>query len=97
MEKRGGGMRYKAGDVVRVKSRDWYERKRDPDGWIDPEGSLGLFGLVKAEYCGKLMKVRLVINARGAQIYKCDDAPGCLWEDWMLEDTIIENVKECPL
>ena len=72
-------MKHKVGDVVRVKSKAWYDENKDSNGEIDfldwafiPE---------MAEYCGK----ELTIIVEGCHFYSMKECPNWCWCDDMLE------------
>ena len=33
-------MKHKVGDVVQIKSLDWYNKNKDEDGWVRKEGTV---------------------------------------------------------
>lgn len=76
-------MRYKVGDKVRVKSRDWYE-KNQIDGDVDCGGLPFTPGL--AGFCGTTQVIKAIDNRLGGSYYRFEDVP-YLWNDLMLEDT----------
>lgn len=82
-------MRYKIGDIVRIKSRDWYEKNKDKIGNIDIDGIS--FGEYKSKYCGKIAKITGVHS----NSYSIDiDILSC-WTDGMFEGkyAIIDSVE----
>jgi hypothetical protein len=75
-------MKYNVGDVVRVKSREWYEANKDKLGSID-------FGIVSftscmLKYCG----VSAVVSAVEAFFYKLEGIEPWVFTDEMLEDAL---------
>ena len=82
-------MRYKIGDIVRIKSRDWYEKNKDKIGNIDIDGIS--FGEYKSKYCDKIAKITGVHS----NSYNIDiDILSC-WTDGMFEGkyAIIDSVE----
>jgi hypothetical protein len=92
-------MKYGVGDYVRVKPKEWYDREKDScdDVW-GPDG-YNPFVMGMSKYCGRIVKVSFVnLYDDGIGVYyTLGDGIGYHWEDWMLEDVVIENVKECAL
>lgn len=93
-------MKYKVGDKVRIKSRDWYDANKDEDGNIFLNGLL--FIKPMAEYLGKeavIKGVGVLFNGRIA--YKLDiDGEEFGWFDEFIEGTettptdIIKDIAE---
>lgn len=69
-------MKYKKGDLVRVKSREWYDAHKDIDGYVDR------FVPPMARFCGKIATVTTVSD----DSYTLDLSDGWLFTDDMLED-----------
>ena len=76
-------MRYKVGDKVRVKSRDWYE-KNQIDGEVDCGGLP--FTSWLADLCGTTQIIEVVDVCAGVSYYRFENVP-YLWNDLMLEGT----------
>jgi hypothetical protein len=89
-------MKYKVGDLVRVRSFDWWKREAEGTGGvIDRDGYTGVFTESMTVCCGKVCRVKKATNRVISVIYELDDGEYNLtWEDWMLEEFVIENVKE---
>jgi hypothetical protein len=91
-------MKYKAGDLVQVKSREWYENMRGSTFHVPPpEGGTVIFAVDMVGYCGRIFQVACIDSFCYDRCYLLDGTKTWLWEDWMLEDVVIENVKECLL
>lgn len=78
-------MKYKAGDKVRVKSRDWYEANKDSDGDVNCGRWCFLSDMI--EYCGQ----ELTIISVGSTYYYLDEENCFIWTDEMLEDIVEES------
>ena len=76
-------MRYKVGDKVRVKSRDWYE-KNQIDGEVDCGGLP--FTAWLAALCGTIQIIEAIEERFGGSYYRFENVQ-YLWNDLMLEDT----------
>ena len=81
-------MKYKIGDKVKIKSLEWYNKMKDPAGFI----YLNDFGILFMEemnvFCGK--KATVVSNS-GEQ-YQIDiDKNRWCWKDWMFEDDYLNE------
>jgi hypothetical protein len=92
-------MSYKVGDLVRVKPRSWFYGIRGGNYPVrNPDERSAIFVTEMTKYCGKTLKVCTAIStAPGWCRYRLENVFGWVWEDWMLEGVVIENVKECPL
>lgn len=76
-------MKHNVGDVVRIKSEEWYEKNMNECRDIEPIG--GTIGFVKymSEYCGMKATIIHLISS----YYKIDIDNGYWdWEDYMFED-----------
>ena len=51
-------MKYKEGDIVRVKSLDWYNSTRDSNGWINLNGFK--FNPDMKKFCGKTFTIKTI-------------------------------------
>lgn len=78
-------MKYKVGDKVRVKSKEWYDENKGEDGVV----AVNKFFVKKmAEWCGK----EVIIDKIFDDFYRIkDDEDEWNWSDEMFED---ENVKQ---
>ena len=84
-------MRYKVGDKVRVKSREWYEANQI-EGEVDC-GGLPFTPWLSA-LCGTIQTVEGISQDFGGSYYTLENVP-YLWNDLMFEDTVdfpLENV-----
>jgi hypothetical protein len=90
-------MKYKVGDTVRIKSKEWYDREKNSGGVVRMPGEYDCFTSAMAVYCGALAKVVAVKTYpyRDNKYYVLNIGVRFSWEDWMLEAVVIENVKEC--
>lgn len=76
-------MKYKVGDKVRIKSREWYEKNKDENDEI--KGNAAYFVSDMAIYCGKTATITK-INCANC-IYHIDlDDDEWEWTDEMFED-----------
>ena len=80
-------MKYKEGDVVRIKPIDWYEKRKDSFGFINRKKTTP-FRPQMARYCGK----DAIIKTCGRIMYLLD-VDGCYyeWEDSMIEGLVKES------
>lgn len=72
-------MKHKVGDIVRVKSKAWYDENKDEDGQIDFLDWAFIPEMV--EYCGK----ELTIRNKSDVHYSMTECPNWCWCDDMLE------------
>ena len=73
----------KVGDIVKIRSIDWYQTKRNEDGDI----SLGLgwcFGYNMVKYCSEEAIITDVINEK-FNAYHLNISGVSVWQDWMFE------------
>ena len=77
-------MRYKVGDKVRVKSREWYEANQI-EGEVDC-GGLPFTPWLSA-LCGTIQTVEGISQDFGGSYYTLENVP-YLWNDLMFEDTV---------
>lgn len=76
-------MRYKIGDKVKVKSREWYDENKDEYGTVELSGFPD-FVKDMAVFCGKKATIRSRIsNTYGIDI---DNGPRFFWTDEMFEE-----------
>lgn len=74
-------MKYKAGDKVRIKSLEWYEKHRDYRGCVGVGSEAFVSSMV--EYCGK----EAIITRVNKTSYKIDiDGQYHNWSEGMFED-----------
>ena len=72
--------KFKKGDIVRVKSLDWYDNNKDEKGNVTVTGYSCSFTKVLSEFCGKCF----IIDEVGDKGIYLDDLPYSFYE-WMLE------------
>lgn len=79
-------MKHKVGDIVRIKSRKWYDAKEKVGGYIFlcPYG----FTIDMSTYCGAEAKI---IEVREDSYFIDIDGRKWLWTDEMFEDETFEN------
>jgi hypothetical protein len=89
-------MRYRVGELVRVKSTAWYTANSSGAGFVrSPDGYRYALIAPMAKYCGRAVYVTSVSTGRDPGEYQLKGCGDFAWEDWMLEPFTIENVKEC--
>ena len=84
-------MKYKAGDVLQVKSLEWYNKNKDKDGFINYATAFDEYGYYFCQamslYCGKNVTIAEVCNGASKLYYR------------ILEDnqkfTYIDEMFEC--
>lgn len=72
---------FKEGDVVRIKSLDWYNNNKDEKGNVTVTGYSCSFTKVLSELCGKCLVIEKVEDTGGIYL---NDIPYIFYE-WMLE------------
>ena len=78
-------MKYKVGDKVRIKSKDWYEKNKDEDG--DIRLSQRYFNEDMCMYCGKIATIEEISTYHGYIRYNIDiDKLHYFWDDEMFEE-----------
>ena len=77
-------MKHKLGDIVQIKSLDWYNKNKEEDGWVEEE-HLSSFGFDMSEYCGRTAKIAAVVDEY--YFIDIDNGRWC-WCDYMFEDGI---------
>ena len=60
-------MKYKVGDKVRIKSKDWYDKNKDEDGYIGLP--LDVFNYLMAKHCGEIATITEILED---SVYKID-------------------------
>lgn len=73
--------KFKKGDIVRIKSLDWYDNNKDEKGNVTVTGYSCSFTKVLSELCGKCLVIEKVEDT--GDIY-LNDLPYVFYE-WMLE------------
>jgi hypothetical protein len=88
-------MKYKVGDLVRVRSLDWWEHEpKGSDGAVHREGYIWFFIRAMKRYCGKVFRVGEVAEGWTHTVYRLDGTERHItWADWMLEPHI-ENIRQ---
>lgn len=82
-------MKYKVGDKVKVKSKEWYEENKGEDGIVRIPHS---FVKEMSEWCGK----EVTIYAIYGNTYKIEnDENHWTWTDEMFEDKTMEHKFKC--
>lgn len=72
---------FKEGDVVRIKSLDWYNNNKDENGNVNVTGYLCSFTKVLSQFCGKCFVIEKVEDTGGIYL---NDLPYVFYE-WMFE------------
>ena len=80
IKKKNMETKFKKGDIVRIKSLDWYNNNKDEKGNVSVTGYPFSFTKVLSEYCGKCF----VIDEAGVKGIYLNDIPYIFYE-WMLE------------
>ena len=72
-------MKYKVGDIVKVKSIGWYNRNKDEDGVVNiwPNFTIGM-----SKYCGKKVKIERVMGDSETYLI---EGNWCTWIDEFFE------------
>ena len=85
-------MKYKVGDKVRIKSKDWYLNNKDEDGYV----FLGKDTFVDdmAEYCGMEAKIAAFNDREDKYTIDIDNGKW-VWADEMFEDSTL-HIEEKP-
>lgn len=73
--------KFKEGDIVRIKSLDWYNDNKDKNGNVIVTGYSCSFTKALSEFCGKCFVIEKVENTGGIYL---NDLPYVFYE-WMLE------------
>lgn len=85
-------MKYKVGDKVRIKSKDWYERNKKEDGYI--RLSQRYFNEDMCMYCGKIATIEEINTWHGYISYKIDiDNCHFYWDDEMFDDEVPSKIE----
>lgn len=78
-------MKYKVGDKVRIKSKDWYEKNKEEDGYVTL--SQRFFNEDMCMYCGKIATIEEISTWNGYIRYQIDiDNCHFFWDDEMFEE-----------
>ncbi len=83
-------LKFKVGDIVRVKSLEWYNNNKNiNEEIIAKEGKkFGIFTKYMRHWCGDVIKINSVNNG----YYRANN--GWMWYDWMLEDEVVTEEKQ---
>lgn len=81
IKKKNMETKFKEGDVVRIKSLDWYNNNKDKNGNVVAIGYSCSFTKALSEFCGKCFVIEKVEDTRGIYL---NDLPYVFYE-WMLE------------
>lgn len=73
--------KFKEGDVVRIKSLDWYNSNKDKNGNVVVTGYICSFTKALSEFCGKCLVIEKVEDTGGIYL---NDLPYVFYE-WMFE------------
>ena len=85
-------MKYKVGNIVQIKSLDWYNKNKEEDGWVE-EKHLSSFGFDMSEYCGRTAKIAAVVDEY--YFIDIDNGRWC-WCDYMFDEGIRLIKKKNP-
>lgn len=72
--------KFKEGDVVRIKSLDWYNNNKDENGNVNVTGYLCSFTKVLSQFCGKCFVINKI---EGTNFYLNDLS--YVFNEWMFE------------
>lgn len=81
IKKKNMETKFKKGDIVRIKSLDWYNNSKDEKGNVTVTGYSCSFTKVLSELCGKCLVIEKVEDTGGIYL---NDLPYVFYE-WMLE------------
>lgn len=81
IKKKNMETKFKKGDIVRIKSLDWYNKHKDEKGNVRVTGYSCSFTKVLSELCGKCLVIEKVEDTRGIYL---NDLPYVFYE-WMFE------------
>ena len=91
-------MKHKVGDIVKIKSYQWYNTNKDSSG--DVHDCEIIFNSTMSMYCGKEMTIEEV-DEEGQFYYLYEDIEAYKWtddmfdDDWEFQCVVAEIVKEC--
>lgn len=83
------GTTHKVGDVVTIKSLEWYEKNKESNGYIHPQKpSVIIFNSRMAGLCGETFEIGEVFktNLGDNSYYLKNDQSQWNWQDWMFEE-----------
>lgn len=86
-------MKYKVGDVVRIKSIDWYNNNCDQRGSVSVKGDTFVSDM--SQYCGKLAKITKVFKNMGKYHLDIDNGRWH-WTDEMFKGNMKETKIKLP-
>ena len=81
IKKKSMETKFKEGDVVRIKSLDWYNKNKDKNGNVVVTGYSCSFTKALSEFCGECLVIEKVEDTGGIYL---NDLPYVFYE-WMLE------------
>jgi hypothetical protein len=80
-------LKHKIGDVITIKSLDWYNLHKSSDGHYINPNSGAYFTSTMADFCGKTARITELEKNCDKLYYKLDIGRSTWsWEDWMFED-----------
>lgn len=82
-------MRYRKGDKVRIKSREWYNANKNSEGAVLFNG-LRIFDEDMSKFCGKVVTIE-AYNGRWHSYDIKEDGKVNFWYDEMFEGLAIED------
>ena len=86
-------MKYKVGDKVRIKSKDWYNKNKDMNNWVSSQYSTKVFNSSMSKFCGTTTTISSIQEC--SKSYKIDiDAVRYFWTDEMFDETYKDNKME---
>ena len=83
-------MKYKVGDKVRVKSKEWYESNRTKEGDYEVDGLS--FTDYMTKFCGK--EATITYSDKDDGTYQLDIDSSYWFNDKMLEDSTLDNAEK---
>ena len=80
-------MKHKVGDVVQIRSKDWYDKNKDNFGIISKNYSNFIPSM--SAFCGRITEIKNISDEYGfkAGYYIKLDDKKYIWQDWMFEPT----------
>ena len=80
-------MKHEVGEVVQIRSLDWYDKNKDNFGIISKH--YGNFTPSMSAFCGRITEIKNISDEYGfkAGYYIKLDDKNYIWQDWMFEPT----------
>ena len=80
-------MKHEVGEVVQIRSLDWYDKNKDNFGIISKH--YGNFTPSMSAFCGRITEIKNISDEYGfkAGYYIKLDDKNSIWQDWMFEPT----------